>query len=82
MRCIGMGLSFKDSATIIVIFSNHFSKPIIFSQDSLNQILAPRLAELDRLATSVPVNGRMENINFELGVLAQLVATLETKSGK
>ncbi|KAL3117206.1 hypothetical protein niasHT_007609 [Heterodera trifolii] len=65
IRCVGIALSFKQPEFILT---------------SLNQILAPRLIELDSLASNFTFSGQQQDkVLFELGILAQLVATLEPK---
>uniref|UniRef100_A0A914GRU2 Exportin-1/Importin-beta-like domain-containing protein n=1 Tax=Globodera rostochiensis TaxID=31243 RepID=A0A914GRU2_GLORO len=63
IRCVGIALSFKQSEFVL---------------NSLNEILAPRLVELNKLASNSALSEQQENnVLFELGILAQLVATLE-----
>ena len=52
-----------------------------YLQKSLNQILVPRFAQIENFIALQQTNfdeATMEEINFELSVLAQIVATLET----
>ncbi|KAL7073738.1 hypothetical protein ACQ4LE_007671 [Meloidogyne hapla] len=66
MRCCGTGLSFKDNETII---------------KSVQNMIFPWLKELQNLSNQLPkTGGWLEKINFELSILASLVATLHNSN--
>ncbi|CAK5026587.1 unnamed protein product [Meloidogyne enterolobii] len=66
IRCFGTGLSFKNNQTII---------------EKVQHLIFPWLKELKNLSNQTPkTEGWLDRINFELSILASLLATLHNSN--